>query len=118
MAAAMTVCSPLEKPATAAKARPCWRASTTSTSAAIGRRSSSPTAARLFRFSFERAVLGPAMEERENFFEIQYGRGTFQSQAELHHYEGDVGVNAGDHRFGAAEPGRVGEEPPRAARDG
>jgi hypothetical protein len=40
MAAAMTVCSPLENPATAASALPCCRASTTSTSAVIGRRSS------------------------------------------------------------------------------
>src|SRR5256885_5976232 len=90
MAAAMTVCSPLEKPATAAKARPCWRASTTSTSAAIGRRSSSPTAARLFRFRFERAFLGPAIEERETFFPVQYGADTLQRQAQLHHCEYDA----------------------------
>src|SRR5256886_6279591 len=117
MAAAMTVCSPLEKPATAAKARPCWRASTTSTSAAIGRRSSSPTAARLFRFSFERAFLGPAIEERETFFEIQYGRDTPQRQAELHHCECDVGLNADDHRFGAAKPRHMGDVPQRAHRE-
>src|SRR5438552_1977837 len=43
IAAAITVWSPLEKPASAATLRPCWRAVTTSTSDAIGTRSSSST---------------------------------------------------------------------------
>src|SRR5438552_2040797 len=43
IAAAMTVWSPLEKPAFAATLRPCWRAVTTSTSDAIGTSSSSGT---------------------------------------------------------------------------
>src|SRR5213592_724442 len=74
IAAAMTVCSPLENPATAASARPCCLASTTSTSAAIVRRSSSPTAARALGLHFERALLGAAVQEREAFLQVQHGR--------------------------------------------
>src|SRR6266540_4007103 len=84
IAAAMTVCSPLENPATAAKARPCCRASTTSTSAAIDRRSSSPTAARSLGLGFERALFGTAIQEGETFFEVQHGRDALQGEAELH----------------------------------
>src|SRR6267378_8172787 len=73
IAAAMTVCSPLENPATAANARPCCLASTTSTSAAIGRRSSSPTLARPLGFGLERALFGAAVQEGEAFFEVQHG---------------------------------------------
>src|SRR3989442_9967623 len=87
MAAAMTVCSPLENPATAANARPCCRASTTSTSAAIGRRSSSPTAARFLGFVLEDALFGAAVEEGETFFEVQHRGHALQRQPELHHRE-------------------------------
>src|SRR3989475_11926105 len=107
MAAAMTVCSPLENPATAANARPCCLASTTSTSAAIDRRSSSPTGARLLRFAIERPFFGAAIEEGEAFFEVQHGGDAFQRQAELHHREGDVGLDAHDDR---SEERRVGKE--------
>src|SRR3989441_1652334 len=117
MAAAMTVCSPLEKPATAANARPCCRASTTSTSAAIGRRSSSPTAARLFRFGFERAFLGAATEERESLFEVQHGGDALQRQTQLHHRERDVGLDAHDHCFGAPQPRHVRDVAQRTHRE-
>src|SRR2546422_11145155 len=102
MAAAMTVCSPLENPATAASARPCCRASTTSTSAAIGRRSSSPTAARSLGFGFERALFGPAIQEGEAFLEVQHRRHALEREAELHHGERDVGLNAHDDRLRSA----------------
>src|SRR3989442_7127158 len=87
MAAAMTVCSPLENPATAASARPCCRASTTSTSAAIGRRSSSPTAARSLGVGFERALFGPAIQEGRTFPEVQHRPHPLEREAELHHCE-------------------------------
>src|SRR3954470_20821914 len=106
IAAAMTVCSPLENPATAASARPCCRASTTSTSAAIVRRSSSPTeraARRSLVFGIEPAVLRAAVEEREAFLEIQDGRHTLQREPELHHRERHIGLDAHDHRLGAAQ---------------
>src|SRR6266550_5337536 len=101
IAAAMTVCSPLENPATAARARPCCLASTTSTSAAIGSRSSSPTVARSARFGLEEALFGAAVQEGEAFFEVQHRGDTFERQAELHHRERDIGLDADDHRFRA-----------------
>src|SRR5436309_15439803 len=85
IAAAMTVCSPLENPATAASARPCCRASTTSTSAAIGRRSSSPTATRVLCFCSEEAFLRAAIEERQPLLEIENRRDASQREAALHH---------------------------------
>src|SRR5258708_36574001 len=108
MAAAMTVCSPLENPATAANARPCCLASTTSTSAAIGRRSSSPTAAWFLGFGFERgAFFGAAIEEGETLFEVQHGGDAFQRQTDLHHGQGNVGRNAHAAGFGGARPGHM-----------
>src|SRR6267142_1778486 len=85
IAAAMTVCSPLENPATAANARPCCLASTTSTSAAIGRRSSSPTLARSARFGLEEALFGAPVQEGEAFLEVEHRGDTFERQTELHH---------------------------------
>src|SRR5437870_6199475 len=114
MAAAMTVCSPLEKPATAANARPCCRASTTSTSAAIDRRSSSPTAARSPGFGFYEALFGAAIEKGEALFEVQHGRDALQRQAELHHGERHVGLNPDDDRLGAAQTGHVRDVAQRA----
>src|SRR6185295_11325355 len=102
MAAAMTVCSPLENPATAANARPCCLASTTSTSAAIGSRSSSPTLARPLGFGLEETLFGPAIQEREAFFEVEHRRDPLEREAELHHRERHVGLNADDDRFRAA----------------
>src|SRR5882762_6772245 len=107
IAAAMTVCSPLENPATAANARPCCLASTTSTSAAIGSRSSSPTVARSARFGLEEALFGTAIQERETFFEVEHRRHALERQAELHHGECHVGLDPHDDRLGAAEAGHV-----------
>src|SRR6266576_2547020 len=107
IAAAMTVCSPLENPATAASARPCCLASTTSTSAAIVRRSSSPTAARALGLHFERALLGAAVQEREAFLQVQHGGHALQGEPELHHREGDIGLDAHDHRLGPAQARHV-----------
>src|SRR6266550_1331465 len=107
MAAAMTVCSPLENPATAANARPCCLASTTSTSAAIDSRSSSPTLARPLGFGLEVALFGPAIQEREAFFEVEHRRDAFERQAELHHGECHVGLDSHDNGLGAAEAGHV-----------
>src|SRR5207302_10304439 len=114
MAAAMTVCWPLENPATAASARPCCLASTTSTSATIGRRSSSPTAARLFGSGLYEALFSAAIQEGEAFFEVQHGGDAFQRQTELHHREGDVGLDAHDDGLGAAQAGHVRDVAQRA----
>src|SRR5437899_4805544 len=117
MAAAMTVCSPLENPATAASARPCCLASTTSTSAAIDSRSSSPTGARLPGFAVERPFFGAAIEEGETLFEVQHGRDAFQREAQLHHGEGDVGLDAHDHGLGPAQARHVRDVAQRADRE-
>src|SRR5467141_2039249 len=91
IAAAMTVCSPLENPATAANARPCCLASTTSTSA--------------------------AMEEGEALFEVQHRGDAFQREPELHHGERHVRLNSHDHRLGAAQAGHVRDVAQRPHRE-
>src|SRR5258707_11678004 len=96
MAAVMTVCSPLENPATAANARPCCLASTTSTSAAIGSRSSSPTVARPLELVVEAALFGAAIQESETFLEVEHRGDAPERQTELHHGERDVGLDAHD----------------------
>src|SRR3982074_1898690 len=113
MAAAMTVCSPLENPATAANGRPCCLASTTSTSAAIGSRSSSPTVARSPGFGLEEALCGATIEEGETLFEVQHGGDALQRQTELHHGERHVGLNPHDDRLGAAQAGHVRDDAQR-----
>src|SRR5438874_11877366 len=117
MAAAMTVCSPLENPATAANARPCCLASTTSTSAAIGSRSSSPTVARSSGFGLEVALFGATIEEGEALFEVQYRGDALQRQPELHHRERYVGLNPHDNRLGAAQAGHVRDVAQRPHRE-
>src|SRR6267378_4649834 len=111
MAAAITVWSPLENPASAARSRPRWRAVTTSTSAAIGISSSSATV------DASRAALDAELrllvEEEEAFLEIQGGGHTFEREAELHHREGDLGLNPDDHRFRTAQPRHVRDVPQR-----
>src|SRR5260370_436980 len=107
MAAAMTVCSPLENPATAANARPCCLASTTSTSAAIGSRSASPTVARSLGLGLEEALFGPAIQEREALFEVQHRRDALPAQAELHHGERHIGLNPHDERLRAVPAGHA-----------
>src|SRR5437899_7485694 len=76
IAAAMTVWSPLENPASAATRRPCWRAVTTSTSDAIGTSSSSTTVA-VPRAAVEGplapldALASDPVEERQPFLQIE-----------------------------------------------
>src|SRR5689334_13472831 len=98
IAAAMTVWSPLENPARAASSRPVCRAWTTSLSDAIATRRASATD--VFR-------LASAIQERQPFLEVESGRDPFEAQAELHHGEGDVGLDTDDHRFRPAQPRHV-----------
>src|SRR2546425_4027717 len=105
MAAAMTVWSPLENPASAASSRPFCRALTTSTSAAIGTSSSSATRdPPLHAFD---ALPGLAIQEGEPLLEVERGRDTLEGQAELHHREGHLGLDADDHRLSAPQPRHV-----------
>src|SRR5689334_8614254 len=93
IAAAMTVWSPALKPTCSASSRPCCRALTTSTSDAMVMANSSDMIA---------ARLGLSVEEGEPLFEVEGGRHAFQREAELHHREGDLRLDADDDRLGAA----------------
>src|SRR6267143_1356798 len=111
MAAAITVWSPLENPASAAKSRPRCRAVTTSTSAATGISRSSPTvdASRSALDTELRLVV----EEQQAFLEIQRGGHALEREAELDHGERNLGLNPDDHGFRAAQPRHVGDIPER-----
>src|SRR5256886_8155922 len=101
MAAAITVWSPLENPASAARSRPRCRAVTTSTSAVMGMSKSSATV-EASRSAID-ADLGLDVEERQAFFQIEGGRHALERQPELHHRKRDLGLDPHDHRFGAAQ---------------
>src|SRR5439155_16133597 len=114
IAAAITVWSPLEKPASAARSRPRCRAVTTSVSAVIGiRRSSATVDASRPALDAELRLL---VEEQQAFLEIQRGGHALEREAELDHGEGDLGLNPDDHRLRAAQPRHVRDVPQRAHR--
>src|SRR5437879_3903615 len=100
MAAAITVWSPLENPASAASSRPFCRALTTSTSDVIGTSSSSATGYPSLHAVEALAAL--PIQKREPLLEVERGRDALERQAELHHRERDLGLDADDHRFGPA----------------
>src|SRR6266481_7846866 len=108
MAAAITVWSPLENPASAARSRPRCRAVTTSTSAAIG------ISVSLATFDAPRAALDAELrlvvEEQQSFLEVQRGGHALEREAELHHGEGHLGLNPDDHGLRAAQPRHVRSE--------
>src|SRR2546422_2215608 len=113
MAAAMTVWSPAEKPAPAASSRPRWRACNTSTSDAISTLSWSATLdASTFALLVE-PPLGVLVEKGEALFQVEGRRDALEGQPELHHREGDLGLDAHDHRFRAPEPRHVRDVPQR-----
>src|SRR5712691_8972033 len=107
MAAAITVWSPLENPASAARSRPRCRAVTTSTSAATGISRSSPTvdASRSALDTELRLVV----EEQQAFLEIQRGGHALEREAELDHGECNLRLNPDDHGLRAAQPRHVGD---------
>src|SRR6185436_1616781 len=84
MAAAMTVWSPSENPALAASSRPFCLTVTMSTSAATGRSDSSGTLESLLDIPFE---------EGQAFLQVERRRHPFQGEAQLHHREGDFGLD-------------------------
>src|SRR3989454_6920503 len=108
IAAAITVWSPLEKPASAARSRPRCRAVTTSVSAVIGiRRSSATVDASRPTLDAELRLL---VEEQQAFLEIQRRGHALEREAELDHGESDLGLNPDDHRLRAAQPRHVRSE--------
>src|SRR5256885_765766 len=120
MAAAMTVWSPLENPASAASSRPFCRALTTSTSDVIATSSSSATGAPTGTPSLHAVEALPALpiQQGEPLLEVACGRDALERQAALHHREGRLGPEADAHRFGAAQPRHLPDVPTRADGDG
>src|SRR5438034_308637 len=97
IAAAMTVWSPAEKPTSAASSRPVWRAWTTSVSAAMRQRRSSPTVDASMPLPIVDAPVPLEVQEREALFEVERGGDALEGQPELHHGEGDFGLDPDDH---------------------
>src|SRR5258705_1827456 len=114
IAAAMTVWSPPEKPSSAANSRPVWRAWTMSVSAAMRQRRSSATVDASMPWTIVDAPVPLEIEKCEALFEVEGGGDAFEGEPELHHGEGDLGLNADDHRFCATQPRHVGDVPQRA----
>src|SRR5258708_15531914 len=108
-AAAITVWSPALKPTSAASSRECGRGLTTSTADAMVMASSSDMIA---------ARLDLAVEEHESFLKVQCGGHPLEGEAELDHGEGDLRLDADDHRLGAAQPRHVREVAQRSHREG
>src|SRR5438046_7606120 len=115
MSAAITVWSPLENPASAARSRPRWRAVTTSTSAVMGMSNWSATVEA--SGSAVDAELGLDVEEREAFFQVEGGRHALEGQPELHHRERDLGLDPHDHRLRTAQSSHVRAVPKGSAGD-
>src|SRR3954470_15784451 len=111
IAVAISVRSVLENPSRAASARPSARAVRTSRSDPMSTRSSFSTVAQL--------PLLEALEQRQALLEVERGGDTLQVQPQLDHREGDLGLDAYDHRLGATQPGHVSDAPqrPRGERD-
>src|SRR6266571_1039487 len=113
MAVATMVRLLLEKPICSARARPRWRAVTMSWSESIGTRVSSFTGD-CPRTSAGGAgtaadLLVPPIQKSESLFEVERGRHPLHRQAELHHGEGDLRLDADDDGLGAAQADHVGD---------
>src|SRR3954451_17874429 len=92
----------MSRPIASARAR--WRAVTTSASDSIAIRSAAPSA-KVTR-----------LREREPLLEIERGLHVLEAHAELDHREGHLGLDADDHRLGAAQAGHH-RDPAQRARD-
>src|SRR5215213_10304887 len=94
MAVASSVWSVLVSSRPAASSRARWRAVTTSESDSMAMRSSSSGATVLHAL--------PGLEQRQALLEVQRGLHVLEVHAELDHRERDLGLDADDHRLGAA----------------
>src|SRR5919109_1991904 len=100
IAVASSVWSVLDSSSRDAIARACWRAVTTSASDSIGITDawSSATIA---------GLLPRPREQREPLLEVERRHHVLEGHAELHHGEGDLGLDPDDHGRGAAQPGHA-----------
>src|SRR4029079_6026897 len=96
IAVASRVWSVLVRSSFAASSRARWRAGTTSLSDSMAIRSSGSGG------TVGRSLL--RLEQREALLEVQCGLHVLEVHAELHHRERDLGLDADDHRLGAAQP--------------
>src|ERR671933_834972 len=101
IAVASSVWSVLVSSSSAASARACWRAVTTSASDSIAIRSSDSTATV--------GELLPGLQEREPLLEVERRLHVLEAHAELDHRERDLRLDADDHRLGAAEARHAGD---------
>src|SRR3990172_1286181 len=106
MAVAISVCSVLDRPLSAASSRPFWRAVTMSVSWSIGTWVSPGIAS---------TPSDHHTGERQALLEIEGGVHAIEGQPELDHGEGDVGLDPNHHRPRAPELRRLGDPADRAA---
>src|SRR4051794_36354047 len=90
-----------------ASSRARWRAVTTSASDSMAIRLSASTGERLLELG---------LQQRQPLFEVQGGLDVLELHPELDHGEGHLGLDADDHRLGAAQPRHV-RDPAQGARD-
>src|SRR5215208_7589315 len=107
IAVATSVASVREKPRRAASARPSARAATMSSSDAIATCASSA----ILIDSSSRIP-----QHREAFLEVERGVQRVETQLELDHRDGDVGLDPDENRLGAAQP-RGKRDRPQRSRD-
>src|SRR5262245_54873068 len=111
MAVAMSAWSVCENPIDAARVLPTWRAPTTSLSAWMAIRSSrTSTASSGDTFTvFLGGMARLAFQEFEPLFEIERRGHALEHQAELHHGERHLRLDADDDRLGAPQARHVGD---------
>src|SRR5919202_4471938 len=109
IAVATSVASVLEKPSCAASARPSARASTMSSSDVIATRVS----------AFIDVLAGRrAPQDLEPLLEVERGLERLQVQLELHHRDGNVGLDPHDHGARSAQARRHCDRAQRAGDEG
>src|SRR5262252_4440349 len=109
IAVAMMVSSLPEKPILCASSRPFRRASTISPSCAMTTCVASGATGCL--------VISATAQPRAAFFLVERGRNPVEREAELHHGERDVRLDADDHGVRTAQPRGVRDAPQRAGRE-
>src|SRR5919108_5147524 len=97
IAVASSVWSVLDSSSCEAMARACWRAVTTSASDSIGITDSWSSAT-------VPGLLPRPRQQCEALLEVESGQHILEGHAELHHGEGDLGLDADDHGRGAPQP--------------
>src|SRR6266702_1035803 len=108
MAVATSVCSVIERPLAAASSRPFWRAVTMSPSCSM---------ATLVSPAMAPVPRGAFIHQQETLLQVERRRDPVELQPELHHGEGDLGLDPHHHGTGAPKLGRVGDAADGAGRE-